>query len=300
MLLKALSSSFRYDADRAPIAIFTSMFLIDILVFSLQLPISVTAIYAFIAFFPKTMLTAWNHHHQHVPTFKNSWLNMALEVMYSFQTGVLPQGWVLHHNLGHHVNYMNGPKDESAWMSKSGRKMSEAEYTVKVTLMAYILIIRNCFRFDKRHGLRFLLGLILVGSVFFTFFSIDPSRAIILFFLPALGGLFGTVWYTYKHHAGLDTQIAEEASYNVVDPLYNKLTGNLGYHTAHHISCGIHWSKLPALHEKISHKIPGHLYKGPGFPFGIFQAIYNVLPLKPLEPVAMNGGKTKIALDPEP
>ena len=200
---------------------------------------------------------------------------MILEIMYSFQTGVLPEGWVLHHNLGHHLNYLKGRKDESTWLRKNGTKMREWEYTIKISLMSYVLIIRNIFKVNKKHGIRFLIGLILTSSVFYVFWKINPFNAVILFLIPAIGGLFGTVWFTYKHHAGLNTVIPEEASWNVLDPLYNKLTGNLGYHTAHHISCGVHWSKLPALHEKISPKIPEHLYREPGFPFNLFQFSYD-------------------------
>jgi len=43
--------------------------------------------------------------------------------------------------------------------------------------------------------------------------------------------------------------------------MYNLFTGNLGYHTAHHHKQGVHWSKLPRLHETIQDKIPKNLYK---------------------------------------
>lgn len=36
-----------------------------------------------------------------------------------------------------------------------------------------------------------------------------------------------------------------------LDPLYNALTGNLGFHTAHHKRPGVHGAPLPALHEEI-------------------------------------------------
>jgi fatty acid desaturase len=272
VFLKEFSKNFNYSADRGPIALFLGFFFLDVAMLALNLPLGITAIYAFIAFFPKSMITAWNHHHQHVPTFKSPILNMALEVMYGFQTGVLPNGWVLHHNLGHHPKYMKGAEDESAWKTSDGRTMGEIEYTLRVGLMAYPLIVRNIFRHDQKYGRRFLMGLILTAIVFLGFWLVDPVRALILFFLPAVAALFGTVWFTYKHHAGLDTCVAAEASWNVLDPLYNKLTGNLGYHTAHHISCGIHWSRLPELHDRISHNVPKSLYRDPGFPFNFFEA----------------------------
>jgi fatty acid desaturase len=273
MIPKWIQSKFRYDADVKPVFLFSLFFLLDVSFLFSNLPIWLIATYAFISFFPKSMITAWNHHHQHVPTFKSPVLNMFLEVMYAFQTGVLPEGWVLHHNLGHHVNYMKGHIDESAWVNKRGRKLSEFEYTLKVGLLSYVLILRNAINFDSRHFRRFILGMLCTGLVYYLLWTVNPLYSVVLFVIPAIAGLFGTVWYTYKHHAGLDPGVAEEASWNVLDPLSNTLTGNLGYHTAHHISCGVHWSKLPALHEKISSKIPAELYRGPGFPFSLFKKI---------------------------
>ena len=84
-----------------------------------------------------------------------------------------------------------------------------------------------------------------------------------------ISSLFFTAWVTYAHHAGLDVDNDFEASYNIMAPIYNTLTGNLGYHTAHHHKQGLHWSLLPELHEKIKDKIPAYLYKtehlGSGF-----------------------------------
>jgi fatty acid desaturase len=66
---------------------------------------------------------------------------------------------------------------------------------------------------------------------------------------------------TYKHHVGLDTQDEFSASHNNLTGWYNLFTGNLGYHTAHHHKQGIHWSKLPELHEKIKGNIPKSCYR---------------------------------------
>jgi len=88
-----------------------------------------------------------------------------------------------------------------------------------------------------------------------------PVPALFLFILPMITSLLFTAYVTYEHHSGLDTQNEFEASNNNLNPLYNLLTGNLGYHTAHHHKQGVHWSKLPQLHGTIADKIPAHLFK---------------------------------------
>ena len=65
-----------------------------------------------------------------------------------------------------------------------------------------------------------------------------------------------TSWATYVHHSGLDADDPFLASRNNINPAYNLFTGNLGYHTAHHHRQGVHWSRLPELHEQIKDKIP--------------------------------------------
>ena len=89
----------------------------------------------------------------------------------------------------------------------------------------------------------------------------DPVAGIFLFVLPMISGLLLTSWATYQHHAGLDTDNIDEASYNNLHPFFNLTTGNLGYHTAHHYKQRLHWSKLPELHEQIKHNIPDNLIK---------------------------------------
>ena len=89
----------------------------------------------------------------------------------------------------------------------------------------------------------------------------NPLMGTLLFLLPMITGLILTVYTTYHHHSGLETDDPYEASYNIVAPWYNLLTGNLGYHTAHHIKWTLHWSRLPEFHSEIEMKIPKKYYK---------------------------------------
>ena len=104
------------------------------------------------------------------------------------------------------------------------------------------------------------------------FFAVNWWNALFVFAIPMMLSLYLTAWATYFHHVGLETDDHNEASFNILDPLYNKMTGNLGYHTAHHSQHGLHWSQLPKLHAELAPKIPRHLYQEPGIPFRWFSA----------------------------
>lgn len=211
--------------------------------------------------FPKLQVCAWNHHHQHTRTFAYRPLNRLLEFFYALHTGVTTNLWLLHHVLGHHHNYLDQTKDESRWKRKSGKKMREWEYSCNVALTAYY----RGYQVGKKHPKAqraFLLYSALTFAIVAALIIYKPTAALFLFVLPMITGLLLTSWVTYDHHAGLDTDDVFAASYSNLGRVYNLLTGNLGYHAAHHYQQGIHWSKLPQLHERIKHRIPPELIKG--------------------------------------
>ena len=90
-------------------------------------------------------------------------------------------------------------------------------------------------------------------------FAINPWNAFFVFLLPSFVALVHTSWATYEHHAGFHPTSHYDASTNRTSPIYNFLTCNLGYHTAHHKRPGVHWSLLPKIHEEIKHEIPENM-----------------------------------------
>jgi len=94
----------------------------------------------------------------------------------------------------------------------------------------------------------------------------NPINGLFLFVLPPLISLVVTVAATHSHHSDLDTDDHMAASRNYTGRLRNLLTGNLGFHTAHHYRQGVHWSKLPDLHASLAHKIPAECFKGRSAP----------------------------------
>ena len=103
-------------------------------------------------------VAAINHHHQHFNTFHSSWMNRVFDITLSLQTGIAPFAWVLHHNLGHHVNYLKqrptpnptsrdgqGATDRR-WVESSTR--STCSYAIRSTYSGSAADIRNisaCF-----------------------------------------------------------------------------------------------------------------------------------------------------------
>jgi fatty acid desaturase len=251
---------FRHAKDRLPVVLILSLTLLDFALYFWVESLWVLAIYFWLMIIPKLNICAWNHHHQHLSTFRYAPLNRLLEFFYALHTGVTTNLWVLHHVLGHHHHFLDQTKDESGWKRKDGKVMGELEYSTKVAFTAYYRGYQVGKTHPKLQRDFVLFGvitlLLVVALVWYR-----PLQGLFLFVLPMITGLWLTSWVTYEHHAGLDTQNPFEASYNNLHKWYNRLTGNLGYHTAHHYKQGVHWSQLPALHESIKDKIPPHLIK---------------------------------------
>jgi fatty acid desaturase len=248
----------KYKADRGPIAYVLAVFILRLVVWTLASPLLCA-----ISVIPLAVLGMFiapiNHHHQHVNSFRAPWLNRLYDLVLALQCGVGPYSWVLHHNLGHHVNYLNQPPhespDESRWTRANGTQMGRLEYSIDLLLHHQIDIVRVGLRHPRYFRYLLLMKLPLWGLIGVGLW-LRPLETVLVFLLPAFIALFHTIWATYEHHAGCPPNNHLDASRNRENRIYNALTGNLGLHTAHHKRPGLHWSLLPELHERIRDQIP--------------------------------------------
>lgn len=195
------------------------------------------------------------HNHHHVNIFTRPGLNRLLEVIMYLQTGTSPFSWTIHHNIGHHGDYLDQDKDPSRWQEPDGRTMARLKYDFYNAAMIYPEI----WAIGRRHPAlfaRFRRWLWISNAVLLGFVLLDPVNALIVFVLPMAAMLVVLLDNTYQQHSGLATDNHYLASRNVEHPLYNLTSWNLGYHTAHHLYPGIHWSQLPAVHARIRRRIP--------------------------------------------
>jgi fatty acid desaturase len=256
----------KYSEDRIPVLILFTYFALDLVVYLTARSWWVPLLWFGIGIIPKGWISAWNHHQQHVPMFRHNVMNRVFEMGLGLQTGVVGNAWVLHHVLGHHLNYLDQTKDESRWKTLDGRVMGELEYTFVTTWTAYPRLVKVGLR-HRKHLWPFLYMAALTVGALALLFTHNWYNALFVYLLPMLVSFHLVVWATWFHHRDRDTQDVFAASNNILDPWYNIATGNLGYHTAHHYRQALHWSKLPTLHAEISDKIPLYCYQDPGAPF---------------------------------
>lgn len=248
----------RYKADRVPVVYVLAMLAVHVALFVWAPPwVVAVAVLPLVAL--STCVATVNHNHQHLNTFRSPTLNRFYDIALSLQTGIGPYGWVLHHNLGHHRNYLNQPPharpDESHWARKDGSTMGRLEYSVHLFLHHQF----DIYKVGKRHPRQwryFMLMKIPLYTVMAIGLVIDPVNYALAFLLPASLTLFHTCYATYEHHAGHHATSHRDASVNRENKLLNFVTCNLGLHTAHHEQPGLHWSLLPELHARIRHTIP--------------------------------------------
>ncbi len=257
---------FRHPEDRLPVLLTLSLFAVDLAVFAAVESFWLVLAWSLLSMLPKAGVCAFNHHHQHVTTFQRALPNRLLELVYALQTGVTSQAWVLHHSLGHHLNYLDQSKDESRWARADGSRMGEWEYSFLTSATAYTRAWAVGAKHPRQRRLFLVMG-VLTASLTAALVAYRPVQGLLLFVMVPLVMLFGTAMATYAHHSDRDTASHFVACNNILQPFYNVLTGNLGYHTAHHLKPGVHWSKLPALHAEIAAKIPSEAYVEPGVPW---------------------------------
>lgn len=251
-------SILRYKADRGRVVFVLLAFAVHVALWALATPAVALA-----SILPLTLLSVFvaplNHHHQHVNTFQAAPLNRVYEIVLALQTGVAPFAWVLHHNLGHHRNYLrqrpHPEADESTWTRTDGQKMGRIEYTIDLLLRHQSDIFQVGLQHPK-HLRSLLLMKLPLYAVLGMLLWWSPLNTLLVFLVPAFFTLVHTIWATYEHHAGCDTESHLTASVNREHRLYNFLSANLGLHTAHHQRPGVHWSLLPQLHAQIRHQIP--------------------------------------------
>jgi fatty acid desaturase len=254
----ALARVFREPVDVIPAAAIFAVTLAQIAIFTAIDDPARVALAVLLLFPFQLNFAGMCHNHHHRNTFRHSVANRVFEVAMFFQLGMLPYGYTLHHNIGHHRHYLDQAIDSNRWRRADGGVMGAWEFAGRLCLAMYPTVWR-IGRGHPRVFRKFLRMTAVCAALLAGMVAIAPLNAFLVLVLPLPFALLLQAQATYWQHAGLAADEPLHASRSFVDRGYNLRTLNLGYHAAHHLRPGLHWSKLPAFHATIAAAIPPEL-----------------------------------------
>ncbi|MGO9837532.1 MAG: fatty acid desaturase family protein [Polyangiaceae bacterium] len=209
----------------------------------------------------------FTHNQNHCPMFKsrraNTFYAAYLSIFYGFPTFA----WIPTHNQNHH-KFVNKAGDatitwryskKNTWLVAStyyfasyswqGKVLSDYVEKAKATNKPlHRQIIAQQVTVFGGQAVLLALGVVLYGWKGLLVWAFG-------FGISAFFATWAMIFINYIQHVHCDPWSEYNHSRNFVSKLGNWLVFNNGYHTVHHESAGLHWSKLAEAHAKVAHLI---------------------------------------------
>lgn len=193
------------------------------------------------------------HNHLHQGVFHSRRANMALRYFLSFGALYPISTNVPAHNLVHHHFDDDGDWDwaDSRYVNFRWNLLNIVHFPNRVGTVG----IAGTERWMRGYGRRdirrqhagekfFALGLTAV------LLAINFWPALFFIVIPQLWGARGILRLNLLQHDACDITTEWNHSRNFVGRAFNWLMCNNGYHTIHHNRSGLHWTELPAWHDR--------------------------------------------------
>lgn len=256
---------FRFNAD---IRSFCFILLTTFLLFFLWNKSNTLSTVAFVLVYSLQLLMAvvvsvMVHNHQHLSMWKNKWLNVLTDNWLTAFYGFPVFAWIPTHNSNHHVHVNKEPDYTRTYqLTEKNNLLTLLSYPSlsgmkqQGPVFQYLKMVwhqhRRKFWF---HSLQIisLLAFVIVALL------LDWRKAIWFVIIPQQVSTFSVLIFNYVQHIHADEESEFNHSRNITGWLLNFVLLNNGYHTAHHLSPGIHWSKLKEKHQEIEHLIDPRL-----------------------------------------
>jgi beta-carotene hydroxylase len=194
------------------------------------------------------------HNTIHCPIFKQRWLNKLFQYVLSFCYGHAVSAFVPGHNFSHH-KYTQGEKDV----------MRTTKMRFKWNLLNQLFFFHRMVFDITRDEKAFAQSMRKVKPAWFRQYILEllfffASQAVLAYinwkafllmvFLPHHYGVWGIVSVNFWQHDGCDPNHRYNHSRNFTGKVLNFFAFNNGFHAMHHNRPGLHWSLLPAWHQK--------------------------------------------------
>ncbi|TVQ80003.1 MAG: fatty acid desaturase [Bradymonadales bacterium] len=229
------------------------------------------------------------HNHNHLPMFKSNVLNVLWSHFLSFFYGHPVSVWVPVHNRNHHT-HTNAPGDWSATYqhSKKNNLLSLVSYNWVAGAVEFKGALRYFAGLRLKNPKAFALvclEYIVWAGLILGFLLYDWRKALLYLIIPGQLTVFSIHVFNYLQHVDTDYKSEWDHSRNFLGKWANRILFNNGYHTQHHTTPMMHWSRLPEAHQKIHYQIDPRLNERDpiSFCFRTYILGKKRKPLKPIE-----------------
>ncbi len=194
------------------------------------------------------------HNSIHVPVFRMRWMNRIFQIILSFTYGHSTSAYVPGHNFSHH-KYTQSPKDaiRTSKMRFRINLLNQLFFFFAMSgaiLSGEIRFAKKMYRERPKWFWQYALEMGLVIGAKIVLLIVNWQCFLLFVFIPHQYAAWGIVGTNYFQHDGCDENDEYNHSRNFTGKILNWLLFNNGYHGAHHIKPGLHWSLLPEFHEK--------------------------------------------------
>ncbi len=202
------------------------------------------------------------HNHNHVRIWKSDFLNTLQDWWLTVFYGFPVFAWIPTHNKNHHkMNNRIGDYTITYRFSEKNNFLTLLTYPTISGFYQQKAIrdyLKQQYNTNKK---RFLLSVaqyvVLIVWIAAALF-VDWRKALYFVIIPQQISLFSVLIFNYVQHVHANEESKWNHSRNFTGFL-NFLLFNNGLHTVHHETAGLHWSQVPAEHEKIEHLIDDSL-----------------------------------------
>jgi beta-carotene hydroxylase len=197
------------------------------------------------------------HNTVHCPIFRKKSLNKVMQYVLSLAHGYSVSAFVPGHNFSHHRE-TQGPKD-AIRTSKARFKWHFLNqflffFVVSSSMLKGELKWASKMRKEKPSWFyQWLIETAIVNILRLGVLFINLPAGLMFIWFPQFYAIWGLAGCNVWQHDGCDTNHKYNHSRTFKGKLMNFLCLNNGYHGAHHDRPNLHWSLLPAYHEKHIH-----------------------------------------------
>lgn len=199
------------------------------------------------------------HNHNHLPMWKNSWLNRLQDYWLTLFYGFPVFAWIPTHNQNHHrFNNKAGDDTITYRISEKNNLWTWLTYPL-VSSSHQMRRIKDCLVSNIKNrpsiGYHYLSQIFILVIYVAFFLYLDFQKALLYIVIPHQIGLNSVLLINYIQHVHTDELSEWNHSRNFVGKFLNWVMLNNGYHTIHHMRPDLHWSELKKEHDKIAHNI---------------------------------------------